>query len=179
MPAKRKKPDWAAIRAEYIAGGIGQRKLAEKHGVKYSALRFQADSEGWVEARNQAKQKAIAKTAQKTAEAAATNAATAQRIRAKLLARLEREIDALPEKIGSSNRKSMTSYEYSVTGTAKRPKAVGEISTEYRLRDLTAAWKDLTEGLYITEAPDEKATDDGFLEALSGTAAEDWSNDEE
>ena len=39
--------DWTAIRAEYISGGIGQRKLAEKHGVKYTALRFHADSEGW------------------------------------------------------------------------------------------------------------------------------------
>ncbi len=175
LMSQRRPVDWDAIRTEYISTDIGQRKLAEKYGIPYSALRFQADHGKWVEARKKAKQIAVDKIAQKTAEAAATNAVTAQRIRAKLLARLEREIDALPTEIGSANRKSLTSYEYNVTGNSRRPKSVGEVSTEYRLRDLTAAWKDLTEGLMINEQ-EPGQEDDGFLAALSGSAAEDWTD---
>lgn len=169
-----KRVDWNSIRAEYIAGGIGQRKLAEKHGVPYRTLRDHSESEGWVKDRDNTRRMAVAKASQKTAESAASNAVTAQRIRAKLLARLEKEIDALPDEIGTNKRKAVIQYEYD----GKRPKKTKDMSTEYKLRDLTAAWKDLTEGLIIAEAK-EDVTDDGFLEALKGTAAEDWADDDE
>lgn len=169
-----KRVDWNVIRAEYVAGGISQRKLAEKYGVSYPTLRKQADSKGWVKEREAATRKAVEKASQDVAKSAASNAVTAQRIRAKLLARLEREIDALPDSIGTNKRKAVTEYEYD----GKRPKKQKDIATEYKLRDLTAAWKDLTEGLVIAEAK-EDITDDGFLEALKGTAAEDWADDDE
>lgn len=169
-----KRVDWNAIKAEYIASTISQRKLAEKHGVPYTSLRWHSENEGWVKAREEARRKVLEKSTQKTAESAASNAVTAQRIRAKLLARLEREIDALPDSIGTNKRKAVTEYEYD----GKRPKKQKDIATEYKLRDLTAAWKDLTEGLVIAEAK-EDITDDGFLEALKGTAAEDWADDDE
>ena len=166
--------DWNAIRAEYVAGGISQRKLAEKYGISYPTLRKQADSKGWVKEREAATRKAVEKASQEVAKSAASNAVTAQRIRAKLLARLEKEIDALPDSIGTNKRKAVTEYEYE----GKRPKKQKDLATEYKLRDLTAAWKDLTEGLMITEQ-EAAATDDGFLQALSGTAAEDWADGEE
>lgn len=166
-----KRVDWNVIRAEYVAGGISQRKLAEKYGVSYPTLRKQADSKGWVKEREAATRKAVEKASQDVAKSAASNAVTAQRIRAKLLARLEKEIDALPDSIGTNKRKAVTEYEYD----GKRPKKTKDLATEYKLRDLTAAWKDLTEGLIITEQS-EDATDDGFLKALGGTAAEDWSD---
>lgn len=166
--------DWNAIRAEYIAGGIGQRKLANKYGISEHTLISRARSESWAAEREKVKNVAATKSLQKVAEAAASNAVTAQRIRAKLLARLEREIDALPQEIGTSKRKSITQYEYD----GKRPKKTKDMATEYKLRDLTAAWKDLTEGLIIGEKPEDTA-DDGFLEALKGTAAEDWAEDDE
>lgn len=169
-----KRVDWNVIRAEYVAGGISQRKLAEKYGVSYPTLRKQADSKGWVKEREAATRKAVEKASQDVAKSAASNAVTAQRIRAKLLARLEREIDALPDSIGTNKRKAVTEYEYD----GKRPKKQKDIATEYKLRDLTAAWKDLTEGLVIAEEK-EDTTDDGFLEALKGTAAEDWADDDE
>ena len=173
MPDNEKRVDWTAIKAEYIAGGIGQRKLAQKYGVPYGTLRGRSESEGWVNEREQAQRIAIAKSAQKVAESAASNAVTAQRIRAKLLARLEREIDALPDEIGTNKRKAIIQYEYD----GKRPKKQKDVATEYKLRDLTAAWKDLTEGLIITEKAEE-VNDDGFLEALKGTAAADWADDD-
>ena len=167
-----KKPDWNAIRAEYIAGGIGQRKLAKKHGVSEHTLIGRARAEEWAADRERAKNEAATKSLQKVVESAASNAVIAQRIREKLLKRLEREIDALPDSIGTNKRKAVTEYEYD----GKRPKKTKDLATEYKLRDLTAAWKDLTEGLIVAERSDD-ASDDGFLEALKGTAMEDWMED--
>lgn len=174
MAEEAKRIDWTAIKAEYIAGGIGQRKLAQKYGVSYNTLRGHSESEGWVKDREAAQRKAIAKATQKTAESAASNAVIAQRIRAKLLARLEREIDALPDSIGTNKRQAVTNYEYGLNG--KTLKAHKDLATEYKLRDLTAAWKDLTDGLIMPEKTEDE-NNDGFLEALNGTAAEDWAED--
>lgn len=49
--------DWKRIKAEYIAGGTSYRKLAEKYGVKLSALRNVAEKEKWVELKTQAQHK--------------------------------------------------------------------------------------------------------------------------
>lgn len=100
-----------------------------------------------------AEHNANTKTAQKTAASVANNAVTAQRIRAKLLARLEREIDALPDTIGTETHQTITDNQYSdvndtnniKTGGARvRMTKVKEGGKSYKLRDLTAAWKDLT-----------------------------------
>ena len=173
MPDNNKKPDWNAIRAEYIAGGIGQRKLAQKYGISEHTLIGRARAEEWAADREKAKNEAATKALQKVVESAASNAVIAQRIREKLLRRLEKEIDALPDSIGTNKRKAVTEYDYD----GKRPKKTKDLATEYKLKDLTAAWKDLTEGLIISERGDD-ASDDGFLEALKGTAMEDWVDDE-
>lgn len=140
------KTDWNAIRAEYISGGISQRKLAKKHGVTYPALRSRADNEGWVELRENAERKAIARTTQKIAEANSSNAEIAARIKAKLLRKLEKEIDALPDMIGSETRNSV------VEKTAGKGKSViKEAAKAYKIRDLAAAYKDLTADMVTTE----------------------------
>lgn len=141
----KKRIDWNAIRAEYIAGGIGQRKLARKHGVSEATLVLRAKDEKWVELRDKAKNDAITKAQQKTASMAAESAATAERIRQKLLARLEKEIDALPDSIGSQSRQGVITR--SVEGKNRANTKTRDMSKEYRLKDLTAAWKDLTDGL--------------------------------
>lgn len=132
--------DWDAIRAEYITDVISQRALAEKYGLKYSAVRRQAERGGWLKARQEAEKEAIEKAKKAAVAAASNNAATAQRIRGKLLARLEKEIDALPDKIGT------TAFSQT-TGAAiddKGRKIKKNSGLEYKLRDLTAAWRDLT-----------------------------------
>ena len=86
--------------------------------------------------------KTVAKVRQKTdveiatrqAEAYAENADIAARIRMKLLERLEREIDALPESIGTRMSRD---------------------GKECKLRDLTGAYLDLTR-----DAPDAAKTGD-------------------
>lgn len=138
--------DWNAVHAEYIGGGISQRKLAEKHGVTYPALRSRADAEGWVIERENAKRRVIADATQKMAAAASSNAEVAARIKAKLLRKLEKEIDALPESVGSETRNSVIEK----TGD-KAKSVVREAAKAYKLRDLAAAYRDLTADMITTE----------------------------
>ena len=50
--------DWKKIKAEYIAGGISYRKLAEKNGVSFNTLKTIAIKEEWTKLRQQADNKA-------------------------------------------------------------------------------------------------------------------------
>ena len=68
-----KRIDWNAIRAEYIGGGISQRKLAKKYGIAEGTMLQRANVEGWKALRNQAEIKSITNTQQKTADAMATH----------------------------------------------------------------------------------------------------------
>ena len=43
----KKKPNWDAIKAEYLRGGTSYRKLAAKHGVSFSTLEKRARRESW------------------------------------------------------------------------------------------------------------------------------------
>ena len=77
------------------------------------------------------------KAAQKTAEAASENALTAARIKAKLLERLEKLADVVLE------------------ATEEREYDGPNLVAINRLRDLTAAYKDLTEDLPKGEAGED------------------------
>ena len=124
-----KRIDWNAIRAEYIGGGISQRKLAKKHGLTYAALRNKAEIEGWVGLRDDVQRKSNAEATQKTAEAAADNAVIAADIKKRLLLRLSR-----------------IEQKYPLDATEVRTRQ-GNSTAVYRIRDLTAAYKDLTEDM--------------------------------
>ena len=88
---------WRKIKAEYIAGGISQRKVAEKYGVPFGTLQKRARIEKWNAKRRNAEEKAVEKVTQKTAEEVADNAVTLQRIKAKLLRKLEEMVDQYPQ----------------------------------------------------------------------------------
>lgn len=92
--------------------------------------------------RDEASNRSATKAIQKTASAAADNAAIAQRIRAKLLKKLESEIDALPDNLGSESAKEVSRTD----GAGKRE----ALYKRWRLRDLTAAYKDLTADVDLT-----------------------------
>ena len=141
-------PDWQALHDEYIAGGISQRKLAAKYGIDYGRIRDKSIRDGWVKDRERAMSKAQAKVEQKIATTAADNATIAARIKAKLLRKLEREIDYLPDKIGTDS---------SVTEVVQKKNGKGEpvrsiTSTTFKLRDLAAAYKDLTADMQMPES---------------------------
>ena len=102
-----------------------------------------ANREHWKQDRDKMVSKTIARVQQKAANAAAENVAIAERIRAKLLQRIEREIDALPETIGTEMFNNIEHMDYN--GRKLTKKSFG--GKTYRLRDLTAAYRDLTAGM--------------------------------
>jgi len=118
-----------------------------------------ANREHWKKDRDKTVSKTIATVQQKTANAIAENSVIAARIKAKLLRQLEREIDALPENIGSETRKTVVDNRFG-DGKDKKSAVYGqvvhseEMSRSYKLRDLTAAYKDLT-----ADMPKENSAD--------------------
>ena len=136
---------WHRIKADYVAG-VSQRTLAAKYHVSRDSVAKHCRNEGWTAERKRAEAEITQKAIQKTAEATADNATIAARIKSKLLRKLEREIDALPDNIGSETRNSITE----IDGTKGR-KTQKEVSKAYKLRDLAAAYKDLTSDMPVTE----------------------------
>ena len=103
-----KRTDWNAIRAEYIAGNISQRKLAKKHGVSEGTLMLKANKEGWKKLRDDAESKAITRTKQKTADAVASNAVKLERAKGLAIDRLIKALEQMPEKSGTHSRQTIT-----------------------------------------------------------------------
>lgn len=95
-----------------------------------------ANAEGWAKLRRDADSKSVAIAQQKTAEAAADNATLAADIKHRLLERLKR-IEA----------------KYPLDATEVRSRN-GNSTAIFRLRDLTAAYKDLTEDMPKAGAAD-------------------------
>ena len=154
------KTDWNAIRAEYIGGGISQRKLAEKYGVSPDYLMQKAHKEHWRKDRDEAVKKGLEKSQQKAASVMADNSTIAARIRTKLLLKLEKEIDALPARIGSEHSTGIVEYGKNEKGAKQRK----EVITAYKLRDLSSAFKDLTADMVTTDTAKNDLMRD-FVEA--------------
>lgn len=124
-----KRIDWNAIYAEYIGGGISQRKLAAKYDIPVDILLKKANRDHWKADREKASNKAATKAQQKVAVAVADNATIAEDLKKKLLLRLMR----IEEK-------------YPMDATEVRTKQ-GNNTAIFRIKDLTAAYKDLTEDI--------------------------------
>lgn len=131
---------WDKVRAEYISNGLSMRKLALKYKIPFSTLQKRAAREKWGTDRRAARTIMVENAVRESSEAVAENAAIAARIKAKLLKKLEKEIDALPDSLGSETRNSVVEMSGGLAGNKKQR----EITKAYKLRDLTAAYKDLT-----------------------------------
>lgn len=88
--------NWRKIKAEYIAGGISQRALAEKYGVPTGTLRKRAHLEKWNTKRKVTEAKTEQKVSQKTADAIADNAVLLERAKTGLLRRVVDMIENYP-----------------------------------------------------------------------------------
>lgn len=129
--------DWNAIKAEYIGGGISQRKLAKKYGISETTLMKRANRDGWGETRRETASKCTATAQQRTAIAAADNATLAANIK-----RMGLEIIAgLFE-------------DYANVRATEHRETKGKTTDIKRLRDLTAAFKDLTGDMVTNQAED-------------------------
>ena len=115
--------NWRKIKAEYIAGGISQRALAEKYGVSRTMVMRKANKEKWTEKRTAAETKAIEKVEQRTAETIADNAVILQNIKTKLLRKLESMVDAYPDANAAEIKRRTKSTEIT-----------------YRMRDIAAVY---------------------------------------
>lgn len=169
MPSD-KRIDWNAVKAEFMSGasyGI----LANHYGVNKSAIYRKAQKEEWAKQRERTVNAVETATIKKKAAAAADNAIKAERIKSKLLDILERQIDELPQKIGSASYISrLEDKKDKKTGKTYKEKS----GIEFKLRDLAAVYKDLTADMPQVNA--EETADDGFLAALNGKAAEIWAD---
>lgn len=133
--ARKKKPDWNAIKAEYIGGVISQQALAEKYGIPWPTLRDRAHDEKWAESRKNARIKSMKKAEEKTADAAAANAVKLEKARALLIDKIVKAIEQMPDKSGTHVRQSQTDRD-----TGK------QLSVDYDLSVLVSAFEKLSSG---------------------------------
>lgn len=129
---------WRKIKAEYVAGGISQRKLAEKYGVPFGTLQKRARVESWNSKRKKAEEKAVEKVTQKTAEIVADNATLCEQIKTKLLRKLAAMVDQFPDMGAGELRK-------------KDPDGTELI---YRIKDIAAVYESLSEKIPAGMAAD-------------------------
>lgn len=140
--------DWLTIRTDYINGGGSYRQLAEKYGVPFSTLRDKATKGKWKKAKDEHWNNVVKETEQKTKEK---------------ISESESEIAAIHSRL--------------------RLKIMQQLETRLDIEDvdgmefrrLVQSYKDMceiTDGIGSTEE-----NDDGFLDALNGTAEEDWSDE--
>lgn len=143
--------NWEALRAEYVAGGIGQAALTRKHGVKPGTLKRRARDEGWValrrdaaEERAGAAEKAGAEGKSPVAQAdGGGDGQIALRLRKALLMKLERAAAIMP----------CDATEIKTTDEGGAVKLL-------KLRDLTAAYKELVGDLEVGDGEQSRVVID-------------------
>ena len=145
--------DWNKIRAEYVAGK-SQAKLAKKYHVSRNMIARRSSAEGWTAARDEAKAEIQRQVVKKTAEAVADNATLAEQIKRKGLETLDRLFDEFAKITSSEHR----DYEGMKLVDIKR------------LRDLTAAYRDLTEDMPKAENVDTLEKLDAMLAEVKAHA---------
>lgn len=138
-----KRVNWHKIRAEYV-NGSSQRSLAKKYGVSQTTVANHCRKEHWTEARKAAIINVEEKVIQKTAEKVADNATLAEDIKRKGLIMLEKLFDDFSQYLATEHRETNEN-----------------VTDVKRLRDLTSAYKDLTEDM-----PKAKADTDDPLMAM-------------
>ena len=141
LPIGKKKVDWHRVKGEYIAGGISQRDLAKKHKIPWSTLQKRAAREGWTAQRTDACAIVVEKVVQETAQKKADNATLAADIKRKGLIILDSLFDDFAAVRATEHRESKDG-----------------ITDIKRLRDLTQAFRDLTD--------DDKASESQSNELL-------------
>ena len=130
IPIDKEKTDWNRIRTEYKTGTASLRDLSKKYGVVWSTLRSRAFRENWGKDRKEAQAKFEQSAVRKIEKKISDNATLAADIRRKGLIILDNLFDDFAQ-INATEHK-----EYK--------KGVTDIK---RLRDLTAAYKDLTDDM--------------------------------
>ena len=114
---------WRKIKAEYIAGGISRRALAEKYDVSQSTLERRAKKEKWTARRKAAESKVVEKVTEKKAEIVADNAVLLEQVKTGLLQRLAKMVEEYPD-----------------TNVAEMRKKQNGALLIYRMKDIAAVY---------------------------------------
>jgi len=112
-----------------------------------------ANREHWKQIRDEAVSKAVTKVQQKTATTISNNTEIAQRIKTKLLKKLEKEIDELPDSTGSETRQTIIDNEFD--GKGSRLRKSKEISKAYKLVELATTYEKLTKDMNMNGNTDQ------------------------
>ena len=182
--------DWLIIRNDYINGGGSYRQLSEKYGVPLRTIAKHAKDENWLKLKEDNCNTIATTLRQKTADAIVD-------VEVSRITRLLNISDSLLEKIEQAvselamaqvtNKKKTKVIEYKNRERPDKPTkeiieeqeeilSVKSIIDRRGLQQVAIALKavwDMTAG----ENGSADENDDGFLEALNGTAGEDWSDE--
>ena len=139
--------DWLTIRNDYINGGGSYRKLSEKYGVALRTIAKHAKDEEWQQLKEENLNAVAIAVQQKTTEKIAESESEIAAIRSRLRLKIMQQLETRLSK--------------------------AEDGMEFRR--LVQSYKDMCEITDGIGSTDEN--DDGFLEALNGTAGEDWSDE--
>ena len=89
--------DWNKIKTEYVTTDTSYRKLAQKYNVTATQIANHAGREGWVKEREQYLKRTYSKTVTVLSNAQAQRVARIMSITDKILAKLDRAVDAMNE----------------------------------------------------------------------------------
>lgn len=131
---KKKKPDWNRIKAEYVSGTDSLRDMSEKHNVPWSTLRQRAFREKWGAMRKAVQTKVERNVIKETEKKTIDNATLASDIKRKGLIILDALFDDFAQVRATEHRESR--------------RGITDIK---RLRDLTQAYRDLTDDMQSGE----------------------------
>ena len=179
--------DWLKIKTDYISGLGNYRELSEKYGVSQSTIRKRAAAEKWSDAKETQRNKIGTKLEQQTAEIIveqeANRVTRLLSLSDRLADRIEQAIQEL-DQMQVTHKKKTRTVEYKDHGAPGKPTkeivseeeqllAIQSIVDRKGLQQVASALKNLWEiGKNAVENPG--VADDGFVEALNGTAGEVW-----
>lgn len=162
MSRKNDKNVWENIKAEYIQGGVSERKLAEKYGVHRSTLQGHIQREGWQRLRDEATTKSEEKLVEIISASQADTMAHLSEMQARaakiIYGRLLKSLD----KYADDDAPKVTDLESITRSMVNLGRLFGiDAKTELERETLQLQRKKIN--------PDEggEMPDDGFIEALN------------
>lgn len=89
--------NWNDIRKDYVCNKIGMRELSRKYGYAVSTISERAKKEGWKRTAEQIEIETEQKLIKEVSDAKASNSDKAMRIIGKLMDKIEKTIEVIPE----------------------------------------------------------------------------------
>lgn len=163
--------DWNTLKAEYIAGGISYRELAEKHGVSENTLRRRAAKEKWRQERHKSDTKTTQKIIEIVSDENAEKAVSAASLISEAAMNFLKQIVAESVKLinGEIDSECRTKYSEYALALSRFKDALG-IKSERDIEEQDARIANLRK-----QADKDSGTDDTTYNIVCGADGEDYS----